>query len=430
MQPHTLGNIAYEITNYLGNVNVVISDRKTYTSPVFKAVVLSYADYYPGACPTFRRRMLYDTWFSRTESLSGVNPEWSFSGTVGEISSRTLQSTYRYGYNGMECDDENKGSGNSYTTEFRQYDPRLGKWLSLDPMASSFPWQSPYCSFDNNPVFFTDPLGLAAKGGSGNPGDPEKTVEGKEVTFTHKMTPRERLKRMIYMLKEDIHNAVSKANQASRNYNITKNVKTIIEKNQTSFENTKGIYGGVVFYEEKGRKLEQINSTTIVEWGLNETPEYRFIYPSDLGTSRTLGSDGRYWLGCMSCHSPLGAYSYAAMNSQERLIGIITSSTVMEFAGGAFGSINSARTTTTVIPRAVGAAPKGFSTVLQSGGHTLNNSTLKVLGLTKEQGKIAIEALKNDLRLPANFHCKIMGNGDLVHPHTREVLGNLFDYLH
>ena len=28
--------------------------------------------------------MLNDTWFSGTESLSGVNPEWSFSGTSGK----------------------------------------------------------------------------------------------------------------------------------------------------------------------------------------------------------------------------------------------------------------------------------------------------------------------------------------------------------
>jgi hypothetical protein len=30
---------------------------------------------------------------------------------------------------------------------------------------ASFPWQSPYCAFDNNPVFFVDPLGLAAENG-------------------------------------------------------------------------------------------------------------------------------------------------------------------------------------------------------------------------------------------------------------------------
>ncbi len=66
---------------------------------------------------------------------------------------------YRYGFNGMEKDDEVKGSGNSYTTEFRQYDPRLGRWLTLDPLAAKFLWQSPYVAFDNNPIFYKDPKG-------------------------------------------------------------------------------------------------------------------------------------------------------------------------------------------------------------------------------------------------------------------------------
>jgi len=31
-------------------------------------------------------------------------------------------STYRYGFNGMEKDDEVSGNGNSYTAEFWEYD--------------------------------------------------------------------------------------------------------------------------------------------------------------------------------------------------------------------------------------------------------------------------------------------------------------------
>ncbi|MBI3220470.1 MAG: hypothetical protein HYZ44_13235, partial [Bacteroidetes bacterium] len=49
-------------------------------------------------------------------------------------------SYYTFGYNGMEKDPETKGDGNSYTTEFRQYDPRLGRWASLDPLMKQFPW--------------------------------------------------------------------------------------------------------------------------------------------------------------------------------------------------------------------------------------------------------------------------------------------------
>ncbi|MCR9173858.1 MAG: hypothetical protein NXI10_15250, partial [bacterium] len=68
--------------------------------------------------------------------------------------------TYRYAYNGMEQDNEVSGNGNSYTTEFRQYDPRLGRWKSLDPLMAKYPDMSPYTAFNNNPVFFVDPQGL------------------------------------------------------------------------------------------------------------------------------------------------------------------------------------------------------------------------------------------------------------------------------
>ena|GEM_PF-3015321 len=82
----------------------------------------------------------------------------------------TNSADYRYGYNGMEKDPELKGEGNSYTTEFRQYDPRLGRWMSLDPLMMQFPDLSPYVAFDNNPVYYTDPYGLSAVGGGPDDG--------------------------------------------------------------------------------------------------------------------------------------------------------------------------------------------------------------------------------------------------------------------
>ena len=64
---------------------------------------------------------------------------------------------YRYQFNGMEADDEIKGQGNSYTTEFRQYDSRLGRWLSTDPVIKVH--RIPYDGFNNNPIMYVDPRG-------------------------------------------------------------------------------------------------------------------------------------------------------------------------------------------------------------------------------------------------------------------------------
>src|SRR5690554_5815905 len=75
----------------------------------------------------------------------------------------------RHLFNGMEHDAEVSGNGNSYTTQFRQYDPRLGRWKSLDPLMSMFPNMSSYVGFANNPIFFTDPYGLAPTNGEGEP---------------------------------------------------------------------------------------------------------------------------------------------------------------------------------------------------------------------------------------------------------------------
>jgi RHS repeat-associated protein len=66
---------------------------------------------------------------------------------------------YSYGFQGSEKDDEVKGEGNSYTTHFRQLDVRIGRWLTIDPRVKELPWQSPYCSMDNNPIRFNDPKG-------------------------------------------------------------------------------------------------------------------------------------------------------------------------------------------------------------------------------------------------------------------------------
>ena len=91
-------------------------------------------------------------------------PELKAVRTAKELTSiNTSQRTrraYVYGFQNMERDDEIKGSGNSYTTTFRQYDPRLGKWLSTDPVTHA--QFSPYSAFDNNPIYWIDPLGANA----------------------------------------------------------------------------------------------------------------------------------------------------------------------------------------------------------------------------------------------------------------------------
>jgi len=68
--------------------------------------------------------------------------------------------SYRYGFNGKEYDDELKGEGNSIHYEFREFDPRIGRFSRIDPKASEYSWQTPYAYHRNNPVNSIDYLGL------------------------------------------------------------------------------------------------------------------------------------------------------------------------------------------------------------------------------------------------------------------------------
>jgi RHS repeat-associated protein len=60
--------------------------------------------------------------------------------------------SYAYGFQGQEKDDEWKGEGNSVNYKFRIHDPRLGRFLSNDPLSDSFPWNSPYAFSENRVI--------------------------------------------------------------------------------------------------------------------------------------------------------------------------------------------------------------------------------------------------------------------------------------
>ena len=65
--------------------------------------------------------------------------------------------SYLFGFNGQEKDNELYGEGNAYTAEFWEYDPRIGRRWNLDPVFN--PIESPYATFHNGPIFYSDPNG-------------------------------------------------------------------------------------------------------------------------------------------------------------------------------------------------------------------------------------------------------------------------------
>jgi len=67
---------------------------------------------------------------------------------------------YRYGFNGKENDNDVKGDGIQLDYGFRIYDSRLGKFLSVDPLSTNYPWYTPYQFAGNKPITKVDLDGL------------------------------------------------------------------------------------------------------------------------------------------------------------------------------------------------------------------------------------------------------------------------------
>jgi RHS repeat-associated protein len=75
---------------------------------------------------------------------------------------------YRYGFNGMERDNEWKSAGNSIDYGARIYDPRIGRWLSIDPLWKVYPGVTNYGHALNCPIKFIDEGGNIIVDSDGN----------------------------------------------------------------------------------------------------------------------------------------------------------------------------------------------------------------------------------------------------------------------
>lgn len=69
----------------------------------------------------------------------------------------------RYGFQGQESDNEIKGNGNSVNFKYRVHDPRLGRFLSIDPLYKDYPWNSPYAFSENKVIRYVELEGLEIK---------------------------------------------------------------------------------------------------------------------------------------------------------------------------------------------------------------------------------------------------------------------------
>ncbi|GIV45119.1 MAG: hypothetical protein KatS3mg035_2242 [Bacteroidia bacterium] len=124
---YPLGKKHYETTDWLGNVRVTYTDKKSWQQNKFALNVSSSQDYYPF-------------------------------GAVME--GRNLEITnYRFGYGGHEKIDEVTGSGNTIDMGDRWLDTRIGRTYKQDRKDNEYPGISAYTYAANNPMRILDPDG-------------------------------------------------------------------------------------------------------------------------------------------------------------------------------------------------------------------------------------------------------------------------------
>lgn len=130
---------SYELSNHLGNVLAVVSDRKfPVDDGVYNASGVKTSGTADGICDYF-----YPELTSATDYYAFGAP----------MPGRQFNSgSYRYGYHGAEKTDEISGNGNHYDYPERGYDPRLVRWWSVDKYSTKYPNQSPYAYVGNSPL--------------------------------------------------------------------------------------------------------------------------------------------------------------------------------------------------------------------------------------------------------------------------------------
>lgn len=130
-------NYVYNYKDHLGNLRLSYTDaNQNNTNPV-SLQIIQEKNYYP---------------FGLTHK--GYNTGGS---PLGNAAAK------RYGFGGKELQDENISGSilDWYDVSARNYDPALGRWMNIDPLAEQMKRYSPYNYAFDNPLRFTDPDGMA-----------------------------------------------------------------------------------------------------------------------------------------------------------------------------------------------------------------------------------------------------------------------------
>ena len=101
-----------------------------------------------------------------------------------EHTPKAKENENRYLYNGKELQDETFAGGvrlGWYDYGWRFYDPQLGRFHTVDPMAEKYYSISPYAYCANNPIRFVDPTGMIIE-------DPDELVKKQKAQLNQNLS--------------------------------------------------------------------------------------------------------------------------------------------------------------------------------------------------------------------------------------------------
>ncbi|TXI33824.1 MAG: hypothetical protein E6Q58_02240 [Niabella sp.] len=236
-------------------------------------------------------------------------------------------SSYRYGFNGKENDNEMKGEGNQQDYGLRIYDPRLGKFLSVDPLFKEYPWNSPYAFAENEPIANID-LDGAEKMPYKTPSQLPKL--GKTSSYTTKMGAGAQ----VYTVEE-----------SGQKYNITQ--MTAYEKSVDAFGQVHH-FNTYYFVQDKSLVADKNTPSQSGTEFQNAGTNWHFYYSTNNGmsTQERISNEGANMLGKIAfgaaagtagslAASALGGSSLLAVNNPFTGVG------AAKFAVGASGDFMS-----------------------------------------------------------------------------------------
>jgi len=125
----------YELSNHLGNVLVTLSAKPIFVDSTQNNIVdyrmadvMSISDYYPFG-------------------MLAPGRHWQ-------------SDSYRFGYQAQEAENELLGLGNASFFKHRISDNRIGRFFAVDPLASEYPFYSPYAFSGNRVIDMVEQEGL------------------------------------------------------------------------------------------------------------------------------------------------------------------------------------------------------------------------------------------------------------------------------